>query len=405
MQISSDNEVLSGISFLTGDKESLVKAASVKPKSPFCEEIIDFLDELSKEIIRDKDAKQYPDVITFGFWIRKASLNEMKNHFVGNKAESKQLGKGFVFHVAPSNVPVNYAYSLVTGLLTGNANVVRVPSKDFPQVRIINDAINRVLECHMDLVPYVLCVRYERSSSINDFLSSMSDMRIIWGGDKTIEELRKSPLPPRSGEITFADRYSLAIVDSDYYMAIENKKKVAEDFYNDTFLTDQNACTSPRVIIWVGNQIDEAKRIFWDEEHKVVLSKYNYQSIQGVNKLTKAYIVSAAKNDVKIEEHEDNYIYRVRVKHLDEDLMEYRDNSGFFYEYDCKDILEIAPLCTDKKCQTVAYIGNADICDPVIEAGVKGIDRIVPIGKTMDFELIWDGYNLVDMLTRRITKK
>ena len=32
----------------------------------------------------------------------------------------------------------------------------------------------------------------------------------------------------------------------------------------------------------------------------------------------------------------------------------------------------------------------------------QGIDRIVPIGKTMDFSLIWDGYDLIETLSRKI---
>ena len=32
----------------------------------------------------------------------------------------------------------------------------------------------------------------------------------------------------------------------------------------------------------------------------------------------------------------------------------------------------------------------------------SGIDRIVPIGRTMDFSLNWDGYNLINTLSREI---
>ena len=39
---------------------------------------------------------------------------------------------------------------------------------------------------------------------------------------------------------------------------------------------------------------------------------------------------------------------------------------------------------------------------PLLKTGVRGIDRIVPVGKTMDFDLIWDGYNLYERLTRTI---
>ena len=399
MQLNS--EVLNRVTYLTGSPEIAAQLPSVPAKRPFDDSIIEFLNDVSKELMGNRSAKDYSDIVTFGFWIRKGSVKKLQARFEDGDSFLR-LGKGVAFHVAPSNVPVNFAYSLVAGLLMGNANVVRVPSKDFPQVAILADAFNKILEHQPDMKPYVLCVRYGRDKDINDLFSSIADVRVVWGGNQTIAELRKSPLPPRSGEITFADRYSLAVIDSESYLKTENKARVAEDFYNDTFFSDQNACTSPRVVVWPGSKIDEAKEVFWKTEHDLAEKKYTFQSIQGVNKLTKAYLLAAAEPGVKIEKHDDNLIIRVSVPEVTDFLMDFRDNSGYFYEYNCEDIMELAPLCNDKRCQTIAYIGDKNIVRPLIEAGMKGIDRVVPMGKTMDFDLIWDGYNLPALLSRTV---
>lgn len=398
MQRNSD--ILNRVTYLVGSADLAGRLSYIPAKIPFDKDAVDFLNDVSRELIADKEAKAYSDVITFGFWIRKSSVMKLKERFV--KKEGLYLGKGVIFHIAPSNVPVNFAYSLVFGLLSGNTNVVRVPSKNFPQIRLIVDAVNKVLDRYETMKPYILCVRYGYDKEINDLFSSYADMRVVWGGDQTISEFRKSPLPPRSGEITFADRYSLAVIDSDYYLTINDKGRVAEDFYNDTFFFDQNACTSPKIIIWIGKKIDEAKKIFWNEEYKLVKKKYTFQPIQSVDKLTKAFLIAAGQK-VRIEPHVDNLIIRVTVPEIAEHLMDYRGNSGFFYEYNCRDIMELAPLCNDKKCQTMAYIGEHNLFLPLIVSGIKGIDRIVPVGKTMDFDLIWDGYSLPDLLTRIIT--
>lgn len=397
MQLSSD--VLNRVMYLTGSAEIAEKLSEVAALPPFSDRIVDFLNDVSREIMKDPRSKAFSDVITFAFWIRKASVIKLRERFEEKDGDIR-LGKGVVFHIAPSNVPVNFAYSLVSGLICGNANVVRVPSKDFPQVAIITDALNKVLEEKSDMKSYVVCVRYERDKDINDLFSSIADMRVVWGGDQTIAELRKSPLSPRSGEITFADRYSLAIIDSDSYMAIENKNKVAEDFYNDTFFSDQNACTSPRIVIWTGSRIDEAKEVFWEKEHQLVSKKYQFQSIQGVNKLTSSYLISVAIQGCRIEPHNDNLIIRVKVPCLTDSLMDYKDNSGYFFEYDCNNIMELKALCNNKRCQTLSYIGDSKMFISLINTGLKGIDRIVPIGKTMDFDLIWDGYDLPCLLSR-----
>ena len=401
MQLSSD--VLNRVTYLTGSAEFAEKLPETVALPHFSDAIIDFLNEVSREIMKDPRSKAFSDVVTFGFWIRKASVLKLKERFE-NKDGCIRLGKGVVFHIAPSNVPVNFAYSLVSGLICGNANVVRVPSKDFPQVTILVDAFNKVLNEKPDMRPYVLLVRYERDKEINDLFSSIADMRVVWGGDQTIAELRKSPLPPRSGEITFADRYSIAVIDSDDYLAIEDKKRVAEDFYNDTFFSDQNACTSPRIVIWTGTRIDEAKKVFWEIEHALVTKKYQFQSIQGVNKLTSSYLVSVAIKGCIIEPHEDNLIIRVKVPYLTDSLMDFKDNSGFFFEYDCNDIMELKELCNNKRCQTLSFIGDSKVFIPLIKEGIKGIDRVVPVGKTMDFDLIWDGYCIPSLLTRTVTR-
>lgn len=387
--------------YLVGDARLAEELPAVPTKEPFADDICDFLNTVSKNLLKDPGSRAYSDVVTLGFWIRKASLAKLKERFWKDDGNLR-LGRGVAFHIAPSNVPVNFAYSLVAGLLTGNSNVVRVPSKDFPQVKIIAEAVNRALNEHEAMKSYVILVRYGRDKEINDTLSALADTRIVWGGDATIAELRKSPLPSRSTEVTFADRYSLSVIDSDVYMRIDGKEQVAQDFYNDTYFTDQNACTSPRIVVWTGSRKEEAKRIFWKEEHNLVKQKYTFQPIQGVNKLTSSYLIAVNELGTKIEEHKDNLIIRISVPRITAHLMDFRDNSGYFFEYDCDDILELKPLCDDKRCQTVGLLGDKALLLPLLKSGIGGIDRVVPFGKTMDFDLIWDGYDLYAMLTRVI---
>ena len=401
MQKNLNLDVLDRVSFLTGSKEIFESTVDAPSKKPFADDILEFLNDVSKEIMTNRNARAFSDVITFGFWIRKASLQALKERFVA-KNQEMVLGKGLIFHIAPSNVPVNFAYTLIAGLVSGNKNIVRVPTKPFPQVDIIVESINKVLKARAQFKPYIMLVRYERSQEINDIFSAVADERVVWGGDRTIEELRKSPLPPRSGEITFADRYSMAVIDAESYLQIYDKEKTIEDFYNDTYFSDQNACTSPRIIIWLGNNKKEAKEDFWSRVENYVRNKYTYQAIQGVNKLTSSYILAANKEGIKVLPHSDNYVVRISVPKIDDDLIEYRDNCGYFLEYDSNNILDIKNICNDKRCQTIAYIGNPDMFIPLINSGVKGIDRIVKMGKTMDFDLIWDGYNLISHFTRNI---
>lgn len=402
MQLNSRaQEALSKIMYVVGNAGQIINMPGLSAKVPFDETVVSFLAALSKELMQNTKARAYPDIVTFGFWIRTASITQLEKRF-GFHDGLVHLGNGTVFHIAPSNVPVNFAYSLAAGLLMGNANIVRIPSKDFPQVEIIAGAIRNVLSSYEELQPYISLIRYGREKIINDTLSSMADVRVIWGGGTTIEELRKSPLPPRSTEITFADRFSIAIIDADVYMESDDKNRIASDFYNDTYLSDQNACTSPRLIVWTGGRKEEAKTEFWEKLHKLVEEKYHFQSVMSVNKLTSAYLMAVHKTGTRIIPTDDNLLVRLHVPEVTGEMIELRDDSGYFFEYDCDDLMELRELCNDKRIQTIGMIGNPKMLKPLLLSGVKGIDRIVPVGKTMDFDLLWDGYNLAERLTRAV---
>ena len=56
-------------------------------------------------------------------------------------------------------------------------------------------------------------VSYGREEEINRSFSAIADVRILWGGDRTIEEIRRvAPLPAHAIDTGFADRYSLCVL-------------------------------------------------------------------------------------------------------------------------------------------------------------------------------------------------
>lgn len=389
-------------SYLVGGPKVIETMADTPAKEPFAEDVVSFLSKVSDIIRKDARSRAYADVMTFAFWIRPASLGILRKKY-GFSDSHFHLGRGVAFHIAPSNVPVNFAYSLAAGLLAGNANMVRVPSKPFLQVSVIADALNQAVDQQKTMEPYIVLARYGHDKELNDAFSAIADIRVVWGGDATIAQLRKSPLPPRSTEIAFADRYSLAVIDADQYLADGCSEKAAKDFYHETYLFDQNACTSPRMVVWTGEKKQEAKEVFWNALHKVVETQYTFQDIQGVDKLTSAYLASVQANGIKVLPRQDNLIVRVHVEKADARLMHIKGNSGYFYEYDCEDVMELREICDDRHCQTIGVIGDKARLYPLVKSGVKGVDRIVAIGHMMDFDLAWDGYDLVRQLSRVVT--
>lgn len=389
--------------FEIGDEMVIKKMPDLPVGVPFEEGRIDFLNQVSRELLSDREAREYSDVVTFAFWIRKANMERERKEFLSQNRLC--MGRGVVFHIAPSNVAVNYAYSFAVGFVLGNGGIVRLPSKEFTQVEIINRAIWKVLEKeeYERWRNYIVFLKYERNQEINDYFSSICDMRVIWGGDSTVREIRKSELPARAGEITFANRYSMCVIDAEEYMRVGDKNRLARDFYNDTYLTDQNACTSPRLVCWLGKKetVEDAKELFWERLWNVVSEKYVFQPVQYVDKLVNCCMAAVAAEGIRVVKMKDNRIMRVEVEKSDPVIQEYRGDSGTFYECEILDVMELAPICNEKM-QTVVMVGDRERMVPLVMSGVKGIDRVVEVGKSMEFGFVWDGEDLRERLTREI---
>ena len=392
MQLNSNK-----LEYLIGSPKIVENMKYVKALSPFSDTVLEFLNALSEKL---RNVREYSDVATFGFWCRRANLLKEKNKYDDLNV---RFGKGIVFHSTPSNVPVNFAFSFAAGLLAGNANIVRLPAKDFPQVAIIVGKIKETLEeKYEELFPYICFIKYETVKEITDFFSEICNVRVIWGGDASIDRMRTSKILPRTTEITFSDRHSLMVIDADNYLAAENKERIITDFYNDTYYTDQNACTSPRIIFWMGREKERAKEDFWNRVREKVSENYDIKAVQAIGKLTAIY-KAAVGLSVSLSAGNWVDVTRLTLKEINSEIMGYKYNSGFFYEAEIEKLIEIVPVC-DIRCQTITYFGvDQDELKKFIQETVpRGVDRIVPIGKSMDFSLIWDGYDLIREMSRRV---
>lgn len=384
--------------FLTGDAAILEKMASLPPRPVFDPAALAFLESLSAGLLRDPGIRRTPDIMTFAFWCRRASLLEQRRLCADT---ASRWGRGLALHIAPSNVPILFAYSLAAGLLAGNANVVRVPSAPFPQVDRLCAALTGTL-AGSELKDSVVCLRYDRSSAMTAHLSRLCDARLIWGGDETIRAVRGLPPKPRAVDVCFADRYSLCVIRSEAYLAEKDKAAFARRFYTDTYLSDQNACSAPQVVLWLGEAVREARDAFWPALAELVRRDYALPPVRAVAK-REAFLCCAALHPGVRLAGNDNGMVRVEVPELFPELMDFRAGSGFFFEM-AGTLADLTPLAGEK-CQTLTQCGvTPEEFRRFLETvRPKGIDRIVPVGSAMDFSLIWDGYDLIAELSCKKT--
>ncbi|WP_051555491.1 acyl-CoA reductase [Anaerovibrio lipolyticus] len=377
---------------------------NVKPLPPFCDVVCRFLDVFSSELLHDQSCKNYPDITAVAFWARKGNINKWKERTNLNEL---RLGRGVAFHITPSNIPVQFIFSYMFGLLAGNANIVRVTSKEFSQITLICDVLNKVLNMdEFSVIRSMTCiVRYPRESDYTKQFSEKCHVRLIWGGDETIAQIRQCPLPPRAIELVFPDRYSLAILSAEIVAEVGTNElcRLAQNFYNDTYLMDQNACSSPQLIVWQGEKdaIVYAKRKFWDAIKRLVVDQYDFPAIKATSKYLN-FCVNAIKYPQTGQlVSSDNYLYRVQLEKLPVNCDELRGQFGLFYEYDSRELAELS-LIVNEKYQTLTYYGvdKELLVKMVLHNQWLGIDRIVPMGRALDMDLLWDGYDFIREMSR-----
>ena len=392
------------VTYLCGNDEVL---SSEYCDTPISDLIVSFLSELSRKILSDSEAKKYADLATFAFYCRQSNLEKMK---ASVSCIDSRLGWGRALHIAPSNIPINFAYSFVFGLLAGNSNVVRLPSKHFPQITIFCDLMYVILEnpTYRLLKNSNAFVRFPRESAFLKNNIAKFDALLVWGGDDTVRSIRELPRAPRSIEVAFSDRYSFAVIGADEVLGLDDDdlEQLCARFYNDTYLVDQNACSSPNLISWQGlpESIEPAKVRFWGKLEEYLRSHYELNAVHSMDKQINvlkyldrypiemnivAYgpaIVVATLSEISVFNHELKGIF------------------GLFFELDHVPLEDVFGVVNNKY-QTLSYFGidPQHIRKVLFDLRCKGIDRIVPIGSALDIGVVWDGYDLIETLSRIIS--
>lgn len=384
-------------------EDTLAQLQTVKPFDPFSEEVLAFTQAVSKRLVR---MRNMPEVVALGYWLRKSHITEMKMIWEMENGTKMVKSRGTVFHIAPSNVDTIFVYSWMLSLLAGNRNVIRVSSKEKE-----NDLLEVILEelanpAFQKIASQTIICTYGHEENATEILSAACHTRVIWGGDVTIQKIRQVPLAPMANELAFPDRFSLAVFSANQLNQLgdEDLTKLLEQFYNDVFWFDQMACSSPRLVTWVGekDEITSAKLRFWFSFEKMVQNKqYELLAATQVLKYTSSLwlAVEGVVNTVRNEQ----YFSRIQLIDVPSEVRERHCGGGLFFEYDVENLADLAQVILDKD-QTLAYFGfsRSELLEFIDRIETRGMDRIVPIGRALNFDGVWDGQNFLKSFTREV---
>ena len=124
------------------------------------------------------------------------------------------------------------------------------------------------------------------------------------------------------------------------------------------------------------------------------------QPIQAVDKMS-IFTELSMKQDGVYLERRSNKLFIVTLDNMSDDVMDYKMGGGYFFQYTASSLDDIIPIM-GKMCQTVAVLGlkKNEVVDFVMSKGVRGVDRVVDIGDTMGLEFTWDGYRMIEQMSR-----
>lgn len=399
-----------GYTTLLNNAPSLQALTATSALRPFDPAAVSFVEAVSSEMLAMPQLRGFPELVALAYWMRKASLKRLKDTVQADIGDRIVVPRGLAFHIAPSNVDSIFVYTWFISLLAGNLNVVRVSSRESVQTRILVDTLNAVLARpeHEAIARRALLVQYDPDPLITRQFSDACQIRVIWGGDQTVAQIREVPLPATATEIAFANKHSLALVEANQWIEAtdQERRNAIHAFFNDVFWFNQMACSSPRMLLWVGKRdsVERARSAFWTGLEKLIEAEgTKFEAEVYMRKLLAVDEVAIKTEHVLIETARNNVLMRVWQERPDFHC-DHHCGHGLLIESIIGSLSELAPLL-DRSVQTVSYYG----IDPtefrafLATSPVRGIDRIVPFGKALDFAPVWDGFDLFRSFTREIT--
>ncbi|MFN7174094.1 MAG: acyl-CoA reductase [Thermaurantiacus tibetensis] len=385
---------------------SLAPVLAARPLRPFSPEVLGFIDDLGRRLRTDPALRPFPELVALGFWARRANVERLRARFEGAWPEAVRMPRGLAFHVAPANVDTIFVYSLLLSMLAGNRNIVRISSRARPQADQLLARLAAAVEAAAPEVGASFAIiRYPHDDAITAALSAAVDVRVVWGGDASVAAVRRAPLGPFGTELVFPDRWSLAVFDAGAVAAEPDLPGLARRFVNDSLWFGQNACSSPRALVWVGTEAarESASAAFWPAlETASEAAGIEWADAHAVAKLVGACVEALGGRVVQLPTPS-NRITVLRADGLSGLGHAAPAGDGFFLEYHAETLAQLAPHVA-RNWQTVVSHGiPAQAWRSFLASHMPhGIDRIVPAGTALDFDALWDGVDLLSALTRLV---
>lgn len=387
--------------------------------------ILDLLAEFS-ELVTDPALelnRRYPDS-GLGYiagWCRSSNLQSiLQSAFHTSKVldDFTTLGKrqdrkyrafpvGLVTHWMAGNVPTLGFLSMVQGVLTKNANLIKVASNQDDMLSNLLHILSKTGKGRMysgrKLVKSIAVIRYDRAESeFGRAISASANARIFWGSDETVNILRRLPTILNCRDLVFGNKTSFMAIDR-HVLAQNDFEVLARRMASDVSLFEQKACASPHTL-FLETKDDRIVESMAKAIHKAMSRALRtYKKSTPSPEEVSAILNLRAQYDMF---HRAWYSDGVEFTLLSDDLFQLGPPIGnrVLYLRKVHDLTEVADLITPQV-QSVGLCSSARRFEELSNLYARrGVVRFSTIGAMTHFESPWDGYALVHHLVRWVSR-
>ena len=372
--------------------------------TPFAAERLDLVAAVAETLLDPRRATASGPAAHFAFWTRRAALTKLAASFAARLPDNTLARpRGLVFHLPPQNVETVFLYSWVLSYLAGNANIVRLPHEISARMRAIVDLFLERLHASGD--GSQLFVHYPSQGDLGARISALSDARVVWGGDAKVALF--APLPLRNGgkSIWFGDRFSFSTINGAALAELDDAalKGLAKRLHNDIFVFDQMACSSPHALYVVGEATAHAapvRRLLDASALEWTMDDPAGRVGHAIGKMTAAFYAAANGRASSVHWRNTQLTSITASAPVRQDT---RVGGGFLSVVFVRSLAEVASFIRETD-QTITYFGwkRGEIEAAAASRAGPGVSRWAPIGTALDFDFIWDGYDIPFELTRLV---
>jgi hypothetical protein len=380
-----------------------VKRIAGMVEEPFSPPLIELVAEMSKAILADSESKTVPQYVALAYWMRAAAVRTLAKDFVDSIPDDQILApRGVALHLPPTNVDTIFVYSWALSALAGNANLVRVPAALSPHAESLVRVVSRTLADAGQAERNILCT-YDYGGETEREICRHVDLRIVWGGDAKVETVSQIPIRADGLTIGFPDRQSLTLISTAAYRSAdaEVRDELATRLFNDAYWFDQMGCSSPRLLVWLGDERECRDDLYARLETVIRQKNYAAEPAVGMAKLGLANDFLAEGVATSAQRYS-NELQVAQVGDL-EAALQRTTGGGFFGDARIQSLDEVRNFIS-RKVQTITHFGfsKGELIGLARSVAGLGGYRIVPVGEALQFETTWDGVPLLSHMTRRI---